>query len=681
MLIPPKAKQIKKVLSDPLNTRTDYYFWLNNREDPEVINYLNAENKYTNEMMNPVEALQDKIFNEILNRIKQDDSTVPYKDDGYFYYIRYEEGKEYPIYCRKKETLTAKEEILLNVNDMAKGYDYFNVTGLSVSTNKKLLSYGVDVTGRRQYDLFFKDTESGQLFPDKITNTSGHAVWSDDNKTVYYTLKDDALRPYKIFRHRLGEDVSGDTEIYHEKDDGFITTVFKTKSKKFIVIGSYSMVASEFRILDVDNSDGEFRVFQPREKKLEYSIDHFYDKFYVKTNLDAKNFRLMETPIAYTTKENWKEVIPHRPDVLLEEIEVFNDHLVLLEKKDGLNRIRVINQKSKKDYYIDFDEGAYAAWFERNPEFDTEMLRYSYTSLTTPHSVIDINMKTIEKTVLKEDEVVGGYNKNDYQIERIYVTAGDETRIPVSIVYKKGIRKDGNNPLLLYGYGAYGISTEPIFSIARLSLLDRGFIYAIAHIRGGQEMGRLWYEDGKFLKKKNTFSDFISCAEYLIKEKYTSKEKLCAMGGSAGGLLIGAVLNMRPDLFKAVVASVPFVDVVTTMLDESLPLTTGEFEEWGNPKLKEYYDYMLSYSPYDNVERKNYPALLVITGLHDSQVQYWEPAKWVAKLREYKTDNNLLLLKINMEAGHGGASGRFRRIKETALEYAFFLDQLNIKDN
>jgi oligopeptidase B len=679
-MFPPKAQKIKKVLTDPDNTRTDYFYWLNKRDDLEVINYLKAENDYTLKMMQHTEALQQKIFDEILNRIKQDDSSVPYKDDGYFYYTRYEEEKEYPIYCRKKGSLTAKEEILLNVNEMAVGYNYYNVTGLSISRNKKFLSYGVDLTGRRQYDIYFKNIESSELFPDKIPHATGYAVWANDNTTIFYTLKDDALRPYKIFRHRMGEDISKDIEIYHEKDEGFITSVFKTKSKKFIVIGSFSMVASEFRIADADDPEGEFRIFQPREKNLEYSIDHFHDKFYIKTNLDAKNFRLMETPVDKTSKDNWKEVIPHRVDVLLEEVEVFNDHLVLLEKKDGLNRIRVIYQKTNKDYYLDFDEGAYTAYFDRNPEFDTEILRFNYTSLTTPRSVIDFNMNDLGKTILKEDEVVGGYNKSEYHIERIYVPADDNTRIPVSIVYKKGITKDGNNPLLLYGYGAYGISTEPIFSSARLSLLDRGFIYAIAHIRGGQELGRLWYEDGKFLKKKNTFSDFINCAEFLIKEKYTSPRKLCAMGGSAGGLLIGAVINMRPELFKAVVASVPFVDVITTMLDESLPLTTGEFEEWGNPKQKEYYDYILSYSPYDNIKRQNYPAMLVMTGLHDSQVQYWEPAKWVAKLREFKTDNNLLLLQTNMEAGHGGASGRFRRNKETALEYAFFLDQLNIKD-
>jgi oligopeptidase B len=679
-MFPPKAEKIRKVLTESGNVRIDNYFWLNQRDDPKVIDYLNSENEYTQKMMHHTEMLQDKLSNEIHRRIKQDDSSVPYKDDGYFYYTRYEEDKEYPVYCRKKGTLESEEKILLNVNEMAKGFNYYNVTGLSVSKNKQFLSYAVDITGRRLYEIFFKDIDSGELFQDKISNATGHAVWANDNKTIFYTLKDDALRGYKIFRHRLGEDTSEDKEIYHEKDEGFITSVFKTKSKKFIVIGSFSMVATEFRISDADNPDSIFRIFQSREKNLEYSIDHFQNKFYIKTNLDAKNFRLMETPVDNTTKENWKEVIPHRADVLLEEIVVFNDHLVLLEKKDGLNRIRVINQTSKKDYYIEFDEAAYMVWFDMNAEFDTEMLRYSYTSLITPRSVIDFNMKNLEKTVLKENEVVGGYNKNDYYIERLYVAANDKTRIPVSIVYKKGIKKDGNNPLLLYGYGAYGISTEPIFNSARLSLLDRGFIYAIAHIRGGQEMGRLWYEEGKFLKKKNTFSDFINSAEFLVKEKYTSPGKLCIMGGSAGGLLIGAVINMRPDLFKAVVAAVPFVDVITTMLDESLPLTTGEFEEWGNPKQKEYYNYILSYSPYDNVERKNYPAMLVMTGLHDSQVQYWEPAKWVAKLRELKTDNNLLLLQTNMEAGHGGASGRFRRIKETALEYAFFLDQLNIKE-
>jgi oligopeptidase B len=677
---PPKAKKIRKELDDPFVTRLDYFYWLNQRDDPEVITYLNAENDYTKKMMQHTEALQDEIFNEIISRIKQDDSTVPYKDDGYFYYTRYEEDKEYPVYCRKKDTLSADEEILLNVNEMAAGYNFFNVTALSISKNKKLLSYGVDITGRRQYEIFFKDLTSGKILGDKLSNTTGNAVWANDNKTVFYTLKDEALRGFKIFRHRLGDDSSEDKEIYHEKDESFITYVFKTKSKKYIVISSFSMVASEFRLSNADNPESEFKLFQVREKGLEYSIYHYYDKFYIKTNLDAKNFRVMETSVDKTTKENWKEVIPHRQDVLLEDAEVFNDHLVLLERKDGLNKIRVINQKNNNDYYIDFDEAAYTVYFDRNPEFDSDILRYNYSSLATPNSVIDFNMGSMEKIVLKEDEVVGGYNKHDYQIERLYVDADDQTRIPVSVVYKKGIKKDGNNPLLLYGYGAYGISTEPVFSIARLSLLDRGFIYAIAHVRGGQEMGRYWYEEGKFLKKKNTFTDFINCAEYLIKEKYTSSRKLCAMGGSAGGLLIGAIINMRPELFRAIVAMVPFVDVVTTMLDESLPLTTGEFEEWGNPKQKEYYDYMFSYSPYDNVERNNYPAMLVMTGLHDSQVQYWEPAKWVAKLREFKTDNNLLLLQTNMDAGHGGASGRFRRIKETALEYVFFLDQLNIKE-
>jgi oligopeptidase B len=675
---PPVAEKIKKELTENGNTRTDNYFWLNETENPKVLEYLKAENAYTDEMLKHTRGLQEKIYNEIIGRIKQDDSSVPYRDNGYYYYTRYEDGKEYPVHCRKKGTIDNTEEILLNVNEMAKGHNYFNVTGLSVSQNNKFLSYGVDTTGRRKYTIHFKNLETGETYKDKIPNTTGYAVWANDNKTLFYTLKDNTLRAYKIFRHRLGDKPSGDKEIFHEKDEAFNTTVYKTKSDKFLMIGSFSIVASEYRILNADNPDGEFKIFQERERDVEYFIDHYEDIFYIKTNLKAKNFRLMKTSIDKTSKENWKEIIPHRTDTLLEELEIFNDYLVLQEKKNGLNRLRILGLKNKSDHYLNFGEAAYSASIDRNREFDSVLLRYSYTSLITPRSIIDYNMKTGEKLILKQDEVLGGYNKDDYNVERLYAIADDGTKIPVSLVYKKGIIKNSNNPLLLYGYGSYAISMEPVFSPTRLSLLDRGFIYAIAHIRGGQEMGRAWYDNGKLLNKKNTFTDFINCSEFLIKEKYTSKDKLCIMGASAGGLLMGAVVNMRPDLFKAVVANVPFVDVITTMLDESIPLTTGEFDEWGNPKLKEYYDYILSYSPYDNVAEKNYPAMLVLTGLHDSQVQYWEPAKWVAKLREKKKGNNILLLKTNMEAGHGGASGRFEKFKEVALEYAFLLDQLNI---
>jgi oligopeptidase B len=677
---PPSAEKVKKELIEHGNIRTDNYFWINQIDNPRVLEYLVAENNYADEMLRHTEAVQEKLYNEIIGRIKQDDVSVPYKDNGYYYYTRYEDGKEYPVYCRKKGTIDAPEEILINVNEMAKGHKFFNVTGLSVSMDNKFLSYGVDTVGRRKYNIFIKDLETGETYRDKILNTTGFAAWANDNKTLFYTRKDKALRAYKIFRHKLGDNSSDDKEIYHEKDETFNTTVYKTKSCNFLIIGSFSIISSEYRILNADEPYGDFRIFQQREGDVEYYIDHYKNIFYIKTNLKAKNFRLMKTPVDKTTKENWQEIVPNRKNILLEEMEIFNDYLVLQEKKNGLNHLWIMGLNDNSDQYLDFGEAAYSASIDRNPEFNTEVLRYSYTSLKTPRSIIDYNMRTGEKIILKQDEVLGGYNKDDYVVERLNADADDGTKIPVSVVYKKGIRKDGTSPLLLYGYGAYAISTEPVFSSTRLSLLDRGFIFAIAHIRGGQEMGRSWYEDGKLLKKKNTFTDFINCAEFLIKEKYTSKEKLCIMGASAGGLLVGAVINMRPDLFKAVVANVPFVDVITTMLDESIPLTTGEFYEWGNPKLKDYYDYILSYSPYDNVEKKDYPAMIVMTGLNDSQVQYWEPAKWVAKLRNMKTDNNMLLLKTNMQAGHGGASGRFEKFREVAVEYTFLLDQLNIKE-
>jgi oligopeptidase B len=677
---PPIAEKIKKELIEHGNKRTDNYFWLKECENPKILEYLKAENAYADEMLKHTLGLQEKIYNEIKGRIKQDDASVPYRDNGYYYYTRYEDGKEYPVYCRKKGTIESTEEILLNVNEMAKGQKFLNVTGLSVSMDNKFLSYGVDKVGRRKYTIFIKNLETGKTYKDKIPNTTGYAAWANDNVTLFYTRKDNALRAYKVFRHKVGKSPSDDKEIYHEKDETFNTTVYKTKSDKFLIIGSFSIVSSEYRILSADEPNGDFRIFQERERDVEYYIDHYKDIFYIKTNLKAKNFRLMKTAVDKTAKENWHEVIPNRKDILLEELEIFDDYLVLQEKKNGLNQLRIIGLKDKSDHYLDFGEAAYSTSIDRNPEFNTGVFRYSYTSLITPRSIIDYNMRTGEKIILKQDEVLGGYNKDEYIVKRLYTVAEDGTRIPISIVYKKGIRKDGNNPVLLYGYGSYAISTEPIFSSTRLSLLDRGFIYGIAHIRGGQEMGRSWYDSGKLLNKKNTFTDFLNCAEFLIKEKYTSKEKLCIMGASAGGLLIGAVINMRPDLFKAAIANVPFVDVITTMLDESIPLTTGEFDEWGNPKLLEYYDYILSYSPYDNIAKQNYPAMLVMTGLHDSQVQYWEPAKWVAKLREMKTDSNILLLKTNMQAGHGGASGRFEKFREVAVEYAFLLDQLKIKE-
>ncbi|GHA76565.1 S9 family peptidase [Pontibacter akesuensis] len=675
---PPVAKKVPKELTTHGDTRIDNYYWMNQREDPEVISYLSAENTYTDKMLAHTKDLQQQLFDEIVGRIKQNDASVPFKDDGYWYYTRYEEGKEYPIYARKKGTMEAAEEIMLNANERAEGQSYYSAAGINVSPNNQLLAFGEDTVSRRKYTLRFKNLQTGKLLPDEIPNTTGSAVWANDNKTVYYTMKDPALRSFKIFKHTLGTPTSQDKEVYHEADETFNTFVYKTKSEDYIIIGSGSTLSNEYRYLDANKPNGEFKVIQPRERGLEYSVDHFGNNFYIVTNKDgAKNFKLVQTPVSKPGKANWKEVIPHREDVLLEGIEIFKDYLTLQERKNGLTQIRVKSWKdSKTDYYIDFGEEAYTAYIGNNPDFDSNKLRYGYTSLTTPYSTYDYNMKTKEQELLKRDEVVGDFDPANYEAKRVYATADDGTKIPVSLVYRKGTVLNGQNPTLLYAYGSYGSSTNPGFSSVRLSLLDRGFVYAIAHIRGGQEMGRQWYEDGKLLKKKNTFTDFIDAAEYLIEQNYTNPDKLFAQGGSAGGLLMGAVVNMRPDLFEGVLAAVPFVDVVTTMLDTSIPLTTGEFDEWGNPAEKQYYDYMLSYSPYDQVEAKEYPNMLVTTGLHDSQVQYWEPAKWVAKLRDMKTDDNMLLLHTNMEAGHGGASGRFQRYKETALQYAFLLNLL-----
>jgi oligopeptidase B len=677
---PPKAEKIKKELTLHGNTRTDNYFWLNERDNPAVVDYLEKENAYTDYVLKDTKELQDKLYKEIIGRIKQTDMSVPYRENGYYYYTRYEEGKEYPVHCRKKDNLDAAEEILLNVNEMAEGYDYYDIGGLSVSPDNKLLAFGVDTVSRRLYTIRVKNLETGEFVPDEISNTLGSATWAADNKTLFYSLKDsNTLRPYKILRHSLGVTDDKDITVYEEEDETYNAYVYKTKSKEYIIIALASTLSNEYRFLKADDPSGAFRLFHPREKDLEYDIDHFGNRFFIRTNLDAKNFRLMETPVTNTSKSAWKEVIAHRDTVLLENFELFRGYMVLDERINGLTRFRVMNMQDKTEYYIDLQEQAYTAWFSANPEFNTVLLRFGYSSLTTPNSTYDFNMQTREQVLLKRQEVVGDFNPDRYFSERIFATAGDGTKIPISLVYRKGIKKNGSNPLLLYGYGSYGYTTDPYFSSVRLSLLDRGFIYAIAHVRGEQIMGRSWYDDGKLLKKKNTFTDFIDCAEFLIKEKYTSAEKLMAYGGSAGGLLVGAVVNIKPELFKGVIAAVPFVDVVTTMLDESIPLTTGEYDEWGNPNDKVYYDYMLSYSPYDNVEKKAYPNMLVTTGLHDSQVQYWEPAKWVAKLRDMKTDDNLLLLYTNMETGHSGASGRFETHKETALEYAFLLKLMGIK--
>jgi len=661
------------------DTRIDNYYWMNDyfKKGPDstkAVDYLKSENVYTDTMLSGVKGLRQKLFDEMKGRIKEKDESVPVFKNGYYYYNRYEDGKQYFVYCRKKGDLNAPEEVLLDVNKMAGGHNYYSARGFSISPDNKLLAYGVDSVSRRQYTIFVKNLETGEIYKDAIFPTTAGSEWANDNKTFFYTSTNPVtLLSEKIKRHKLGTDGSADAVVYDEKDKSNYIGVGKTKSDKYIMIYSGGTLSSEMRYIDASQPEAQFKIFQPRLKEVLYQVDHWGNKFFITTNKDAKNFKLMETPVEKTSVENWKEVIPHRADVLLEGIDVFKNFLVVTERKDGLLQIRVRNLTSGAEHYLNFGEPAYAAYLGENPEFNTSTLRYNYTSLTTPNSTYDYNMDTKEKKLMKQQEVVGGYNPQDYVTERIYATARDGVKVPVSLVYKKGFNMDGTAPLLLYGYGSYGFSTDASFSSNRLSLLNRGFAFAIAHIRGGQEMGRQWYEDGKMMKKKNTFNDFIDCGEYLISQKYTTKEHLYAQGGSAGGLLMGAITNMRPDLWHGIVAAVPFVDVVTTMMDESIPLTTNEFDEWGNPKNKEAYDYMKSYSPYDNVEKKAYPNLLVTTGLHDSQVQYFEPAKWVAKLREMKTNNNLLLLHTNMEAGHGGSSGRFDYLKDVALQYAFLL--------
>ena len=680
---PPKAAKILTNLEAHGDVRQDNYYWLNNPEDSKVIDYLNAENEYYDKMTAHTKKFKEELFEEMKARIKEDDESVPYKLNGYYYITRFEKGQDYPIFTRKKGSLDAKEEVLFNVNEMAKGYSYYNLSGLSVSEDNKLVSFGVDTLSRRKYDIYIKNLETGEIYPESIPLTTGSSTWGSDNKTLFYTRKDEkTLRADRIYRHTLGTDPSKDELVFTEKDDTFGTYVYKSKSREYIIIGSYSTLTSEYRILKADAPLGEFKVFQPRERGLEYSISHYGNSWYVLTNKDkALNFKLMKTPENKTTKEHWVDMIPHRNDVLLEDIDIFKDYLVVSERSNGLTQLRIKGWNNKTDYYLPFDNETYTAYATQNPEFDTKILRYGYNSLNTPASLIDFNMETKEKTVLKETEVLGGkFDKNNYESERLWATASDGVKIPMSVIYRKGIKKDGSNPLLIYGYGSYGSTIDPYFSTVRLSLLDRGFIFVIAHVRGGEYLGRQWYEDGKLLRKTNTFTDFVAASQYLVDQGYTSPEHLYASGGSAGGLLMGAIANIAPNLYNGIIASVPFVDVVTTMLDDSIPLTTGEYDEWGNPNILEYYNYIKNYSPYDNVEAKNYPNMLVTTGLHDSQVQYYEPAKWVAKLRDMKTDNNILLFHTNMDAGHGGASGRFESLKEVAMDYAFLLDLEGIKE-
>ena len=670
--LPPKAKKNPHTLQMHNDTRIDNYFWMKDREHPEVINYLNAENDYCDAEMAHTKDFQNDLFEEMKARIKEDDTSVPYKYNGYWYITKFEKGKDYPIYTRKKDTLENTEELLFDCNDMAKDQNYFKLVGISISPDNKKVSYGIDITGRRNYTLYIKNLDTHKVATDKIEGTTGSSSWANDNETLFYSKKDEVtLRSYQIYKHKIG--ALKDTLVFEEGNDTFGVSVYKSKSRKYIIIACYSTLTNEYHILNANDPDGKFQVFQPRVRGLEYSISHYNDHFYILTNKDkATNFKLMK--VAETNRDigNWVDVIPHRAEVLLEGIDIFKDYLVISERSNGLNQIRIKRWDNTEDYYLPFTSETYTCYTSVNVEFDTQILRYGYNALTTPASVIDFNMQTKTKTVLKEQAVLD--NKDNYTSERIWATADDGTKIPMSIVYRKGIKKDGTNPLLQYAYGSYGSTVDPYFSTIRLSLLDRGFIYVIAHIRGGEYLGRDWYEDGKLLNKKNTFSDFIACSVHLIKERYTSSKHLYAMGGSAGGLLMGAIVNEAPELYNGIIAAVPFVDVITTMLDDSIPLTTGEYDEWGNPNDKLYYDYIKSYSPYDNVEAKDYPNMLITTGLHDSQVQYWEPAKWVAKLRELKTDTNKLYLKTNMDAGHGGASGRFESLKEDAEEFAFLFD-------
>ena len=659
------------------DTVVDPYYWMNDyfKKGPDssrVVAYLDAENAYTEAMMKDTDGLQDVLFKEMKGRIKETDESVPYLRNGYYYYQRTEEGKQYYKLCRKKGSLDAPEEVLLDVDKMAEGFAYYALGGATVSPDNKLLAYGVDTVSRREYVIHIKNLETGEILPDRIIRTSGGSVWAADNKTLFYTAKNPVtLLSEKIKRHTLGAPVDKDVVVYDEKDNTNYIGVWKSKDDQYIFIYSGGTLSSETRYLKADDPNGTFQVFQPRIKDVLYSVTPLKDKFLVVTNDNAKNFKVMETPLDKTGKENWKEYIPHRSDVLVEGIDEFENFIVVSERKNGLSQLAIRNLQDNSQHYLDFGEAAYTVYSSTNVEYNTDILRYGYTSMVTPSSTYDYNMKTKEKTLMKQQEVLGGYDQKQYVTERKMAKVTDGSIVPISLVYKKGTNLDGKAPLLLYAYGSYGSSMDPTFSSSRLSLLDRGFIYAIAHIRGGEEMGRQWYEDGKMMKKKNTFTDFIDCGKYLIAEKYTAKEHLYAQGGSAGGLLMGAVINMAPEIWNGVIAQVPFVDVVNTMLDESIPLTTNEYDEWGNPNTKEAYDYMKSYSPYENIEAKEYPNLLVTTGLHDSQVQYFEPAKWVAKLRDIRKGKNVILLKTDMEYGHGGASGRFDYLKDVALNYAF----------
>jgi oligopeptidase B len=678
---PPRAKQVPHRLERHGHVRIDEYYWLNNRDNPEVLDYLQAENEYAAALRSHVRDLERTLFEEITGRIQQTDLSVPFKLGDYLYYTRFEEGKEYALYCRKKGSLTSPEEVMVDGNVLAQGHDYFSLGNWKISSGQDILAYAIDTRGRRTYTIGFQNLTTGETMGECLSSVTGNMEWGNDNHTLFYTRQDpDTLRSFQVFRHRLGTDPRLDSLVYEESDDTFSVYVEKTKSQRFLLLGSHQTITNEYWFLNADTPEEEFRIFQARERGHEYDVDHLGDYFWIRTNDQAKNFRLMKTSLNATDKHQWQEIIPHRHDVFFEGFELFHNYLVVEERMQGLIHLRVVSHQDGTEHELDFGEPAYLAVLGDNCEVETPYLRFGYTSMTTPMTIYDYHMETREKVLLKQEPVLGGFHISHYQTERLLAPTSDGSAIPISLVYRKGFSRNGTHPLLLYGYGSYGASMDASFSSPRLSLLDRGFVYALAHVRGGEELGRQWYEDGKLLNKKNTFADFIECAEFLIQQRYADPRLLFAMGGSAGGLLMGAVMNMRNDLFHGVVAQVPFVDVVTTMLDPNIPLTTGEYDEWGDPNEKQFYDYILSYSPYDNLESKSYPHLLVTSGLHDSQVQFWEPAKWVAKLRALKTDNQRLLLRTNMEAGHSGASGRFKRYEETAMIYAFLLDLAGSSD-
>tara|TARA_B110001452_G_scaffold19716_1_gene15870 strand:- start:178 stop:2277 length:2100 start_codon:yes stop_codon:yes gene_type:complete len=691
-ILPPDVKRIPKDMEAHGDVRTDNYYWMRltdeqksakkyDNQTQSVVDYIDEETKYLENSLKHTKPLQKTLYDEMVGRIKKDDESVPYFENEYFYYSRYEEGLEYPIYCRKYKSLENDEEIILNVNILAEGYDYFSIGGMSISPDNKWLSYGVDTLSRRYYKIYFKNLVSGDVLDQTIPNTTGGAAWANDNKTVFYTSKNKVtLLGEKIFRHKIKTDYKKDVLMYFEKDETYYNGVYRSKSGQYIIIYNSSTLVSDYHILDANDPDGQFVNFSPRGKKHEYDIQHYEDYFYIISNKEAPNNRLMRTKVNATDISNWEEVIAHRKDVHLLGLEIFKNHLVFSERRDGLRAIRIMNMISGNDSYIDFEESTYSAYISTNEEYDSNILRYSYSSMLTPSSVYDYNMDTQEKKLLKQSEVIGkGYDQSLYDAETIYASARDGEKIPVYLVYRKDLKKEGPQPLLLYSYGSYGSTSDPYFSSARLSLLDRGIIYALTNVRGSQIFGRQSYEDGKLLKKKNTFYDFIDAGKHLVEKKYTSPDQLFCSGGSAGGLLISAVVNMEPDLWKGAITAVPFVDVVTTMLDPSIPLTSNEWDEWGDPREEEYYHYMLSYSPYDQIEKKKYPNILVTSGFFDSQVQYWEPLKYVAKLRDFWVGNNKLYLYMNMDAGHGGKSGRFKIYKEIALEYAYLLDLVNIK--